>query len=244
MVKGNSKSKAPSAAAAAKKVYVFKKPTAGGPSSSSSSAWKAGRRRSFKESKATFSLVAAKYQKGELEGQLTGNIYMRAKPRYAANDEFKETLAKVLLAEPLRWNTELKLYTAKVYNAVQARLALTTMRKLVGGDEDLPEDIDETVFETANTYHIDIVPMTVGEGPTSQNENVIAVGGATYAFNAYLKDKGFIFQSNVNGIEDAKFWLAPAEDVEVDELVAHFEQFGFPVDVYDEAAQPDDVTDA
>ena len=63
------------AAAAAPKKFSFKKmPRA---ESGSGSSWKAGRRRAGKKANAVFSLVAAKYQKGDLAGQLTGAVYFR-----------------------------------------------------------------------------------------------------------------------------------------------------------------------
>ena len=66
-----SSSKRASKASGKAKLYTFKKPTA---ASSSSSSWKAGRRRSDKTSKATFTLVAAKYQKGKLRAKMLENL--------------------------------------------------------------------------------------------------------------------------------------------------------------------------
>ena len=78
------------AKAPAKKLFSFKKVAAASGTSGGSggSNWKAGRRRAFKTSKAMFSLIAAKYQKGDKLGAYTGAVYLRAKPRYGGNDTF------------------------------------------------------------------------------------------------------------------------------------------------------------
>ena len=79
------------------------------------------------------------------------------------------------------------------------------MRKLGGGcEDDLPEDIDEAVFADANAASIDIVPMKVQDGATSQDEEVIAVGGTTFPFKDWLKTKGFSFANTVNGHDGAQ----------------------------------------
>ena len=65
-----------------------------------------------------FSIVRAKYQKGDLKDTLTGAVYFRGKPRYGGNDTFKEKVNAKLLVENLRWNDELKLYTATMVREV------------------------------------------------------------------------------------------------------------------------------
>ena len=95
---------------------------------------RAGRRRSNPSSPAKFTLFAATYQKGDKEGQLTGNIYFRGKPHYSQNEQFKELFHKLTLAERLKWNSELKLYTVKVYTATQARLVRSWEKERTGCD--------------------------------------------------------------------------------------------------------------
>jgi hypothetical protein len=73
----------------------------------------AGRRRQTNGSKAYFSLTMAQYQKGELVGVDTGNIFAGVKPRYGNNEKFKAALLKWLLKEKVRWNDELKHYRVK-----------------------------------------------------------------------------------------------------------------------------------
>jgi len=103
----------------------------------------------------------AKYQQGANKNAPSGTIYLRAKPRYKANEAFKAVLKKLLLAEPLRWNDVLKLYTTKVYTITQSDKILNGMRLLEGGDEDLPETIDESVFEGARSTDIQIIETVI-----------------------------------------------------------------------------------
>ena len=67
-----------------KKVFIFKKPNA------STSQGGNGFRKEKKVTGAVVTFVRAKYQKGDKLHQLTGNVYMQARPRYASNAIFKE----------------------------------------------------------------------------------------------------------------------------------------------------------
>ena len=191
----------------------------------------------MKPSKATFALVAAVFQKGDKKGELTGSIYMRAKPRYGKNEEFKTTCEKDLLNEKLRWNDELKVYTAKVHTPAQAQLILDAMRTIdEKHEEDLADEtIDESVFEEANDVQIVAFPMTVHEGATSQDEECLAFGGSTYPFKEELKARGFVFKSTVNGNEGVQLWLKPLAETETDkaEIFALMNKYGFRVDEHD-----------
>jgi hypothetical protein len=196
-------------------------------SSDGSSSWKAGRRRSNKKSKGSFVLVAAEYQKGDKAKQRTGNIYMRGKPRFGHNEAYKNALGKHTLAEAIRWNTEHVAYTVKVYTAKQAGKLLKAARELEGGEEDLPENIDESVFEGANAAAIDIVPLKIDD------EDVICVTGTTYPWKDELKERGFKYTQEVNGEDGLAMWLAPKDTVELDDLTGTFEDYGFAVEVWD-----------
>ena len=182
---------------------------------------------------ATWTLIKAKYQKGDKTGQYSGAVYYRGKPRYGQNEKYKEVASAVLLSERLRWNDELKLYTVRVYTATQARKLLAVLKELDGGEKDLPDDIDETVFTDASPTDITVFPITVHEGPTSQNQAMIAVAGSTYPFKDTLKERGFAFSGTVNDEEGVNLWLAPQDEVDQAELVALFEEYGFTVKEFD-----------
>ena len=215
----------------AKKLFQFKT-SKDSPSKAKTGSFKMSK---SKISKAVFSLVKAVIQKGDKAGKESGAIYARMKPKYGQNDTFKEDIRDDLLAEPMRWNDELKVYTVRVYTVKQATMILEKMRKLPGCDKDLPTEADESVFENAKSTDINIVPMIVHDGPTSQNQDMIALQGATYPFKDYIKDKGFTFHGTVNDMEGINVWLAPTAEVDTAELTAHFEKYGFTVEEHEGA---------
>jgi hypothetical protein len=205
----------------AKKLFSFSKLPR---SSEGGSSWKAGKRRGGKKvSKATYALVAAEFQKGDKAKQRSGNIYVHAKPRYGQNEAFKTALGKHTLSEKLRWNDEAKVYTVKIYTPKQARMLLSAARSLEGAEEDLPEDIEAEIFDGAKTAAVDVVPMTI------EDEDVLAVGGTTFPFKETLKELGFTYFND----DGMSWWIKAKEDVDVDEVTALFEEYGFAVEVYD-----------
>jgi hypothetical protein len=185
-----------------------------------------------KVSPAVFSVIKAMYQKGPNKNEPTGNVYLRAKPRYYNNEKFKQAVGKLCLAEPLRWNTELKLYTAKVYTIEQCNKILNEMRSYDGGI-DLPEAVDETVFEGARPVDIQIIETVIQDG-----EEYVGVGGSTYPFKDELKDRGFKFQATING-KLVQLWLKPKDDVDLDDLAVLFTEYGFDVEQYEAIDEED-----
>ena len=212
------------ASSKAKKMYTFAKVAR----PEGSSPWTAGKRRAGKKSKATFELVRAEYQKGEKVNQFTGNIRKIGKPRFGNNDAYKKKMGALTLAEKLRWNDDLQAYTVKVYTAKQARKMLKVAREIEGGDEDLPEDVDETVVEEANRACIDLVPVQV------EDEEMLAVMGTTFPWKDELKERGFKYDES----DGTPKWMAPKESVDQDDLISTFEDYGFTVEVYD-GVEPD-----
>ena len=185
-----------------------------------------------KISTAMFKLVKAIYQKGDKKGQLSGAIYFRGKPRFHMNEIFKDKVGGVLLEEQLRWNAELKLYTARVFTYEQAGMVLEAMRMVSEADEkDLKEvEIDEAIFEDANPTEIKMFPLEV-EGEMKE-----AIAGTTYPFKSILKAAGFTFHNVVNDAP-MKLWLREMSEaqpeVDFDDLEATFEKYGFTVERYD-----------
>jgi hypothetical protein len=217
--------KQPATTTKPKKTFSFAK--APRTSSDGSSSKKAGRRRTTKKSIATFELFAAEYQKGEKAGQKSGAVYQRGRPRYGANEPYKKGFAKYLLGEFLRWNDDSKMYQVRVWTPKQARKLLKAARELEGGEEDLPEDIDEAIFDGATEAAIDVVPIKV------EGEDMVAVMGTTYPWKDELKERGFTFTTEVE--EDVPMWVAPKASVDMDDLTAAFDDYGFTFEVYDDA---------
>ena len=211
------------------------------------------KRRNHTNGGATFDLYPAMYQKGDKAKQLTGRIYFRGKPRYGNNERFKELVNAVMLAESLRWNEELKLYTgvvwsdkiaAKILNAMRnvralptklpnASLTLTRFLWQVSDADaaDLPTEVPQDkleLFDAAKSNALTLVPVTVND------EIRTAIGGPTYAWKQILPTKGFQFTTEFQG-KAVQLWLSKdtLDNDDIDELVTEFEDFGFPVTKYD-----------
>ena len=188
--------------------------------------------KTYKVQKAVFSLVRATYQKGDKKDQYSGAIYYRGKPRWGMNDKYKAKLIPNMLAESLRWNDELKLYSGKVWTAKQAQLILDAMREVSAEDENDLTDVtvDETIFDDAKEAAIKIFPITVA------GELNLAIGGTTYPFKDILKKHGFGFHNIVND-QPLNLWLRvepeAQPDMDADDLEALFDKYGFEVDRYD-----------
>ena len=78
--------------------------------------------------------------------------------------------------------------------------------------------------------------MTVTEGPTSKDENCIAVGGTTWPLKNELTKLGFEFHETVNNEEGVNLWLGPKDTVNLDALITLCDKFGFAVEQYDGVA--------
>ena len=208
-------------------------PTGAGSTSSTSSK---------KISKAVFSLVKALYQKGDKKGQLSGAIYFRGKPRYRMNEIFKDKVNGVLLEERVRWNDELKTYTARVSTYEQACMVLEAMRMVSEADEkDLKEvEVDESIFEGASPTEIKMFPLEV-EGEMKE-----AIAGTTYPFKTILKAAGFAFHNMVNDAP-MRLWLREMSEaqpeMDFDDLEAEFVKYGFAVEKYDGIGEEEDDDD-
>jgi len=183
-----------------------------------------------KASSAVFTLIKAKYQKGEKKDQYSGAIYYRGKPRWGMNEKFKAKVGPKMLAESLRWNDEIKLYTGKIWAAKQAQLILDGMREVSAEDaKDLADvTVDEIIFDDANAAEITMFP--------AEDELNLAIGGTTYPFKDILTNHGFTFKNIVND-QPLRLWLRVEPegqpDMDADDFEALFEQYGFEVNRYD-----------
>ena len=221
-----------------KRVFVFHK--AGSASSSGSPASSSGRRRQNKVSVATLTFMRAKYQKGDKSGQLTGTVYFRGKPRFGNNDTFKEKVNAKLLGNSCRWNDELKVYTAPVHTYEEAIMVREAMKMVSEKDEeDLMESAptDEDIGEIFTFPEVkDTTISIINEFDVDGNTN-IAIAGSTYPFKDMIKDNGFTFH------RDGQMWIAPL-GTDISSLEEKFDEYGFDVEKYDEAASASDAEDA
>ena len=178
-----------------------------------------------RDNKASWEIIRATYQKGEKQGKETGNVYMRAKPRFGQNAEFKERIKKHS-NQQAKWNDDLKMYIAKMMSAVVAANCLEALRDLPGCAEDVDEDIDWEIFVGMKEPAVSIFPF----------EDGTAIHGAiTYDFKDDLKDKGFNFVKNAQDKEGFNLWVSAEPFVDTDDLTTMFEKFGIEVNFFDSA---------
>ena len=163
----------------AHKVFVFKKPDA-------TTTTNSPRRSLTKDKPAMISFYRAKYQKGDKKDALSGNVYVKARPRYAkgSNENWKEKGNAKMLANQLRWNDEptMKAYTGVVCTVEQAIMLREALKMVSAEDE---KDVtangptDEEIaavfdFPEANTADIDIIKSFDLDG-----EDTVAIGKDT-----------------------------------------------------------------
>ena len=65
----------------------------------------------------------------------------------------------------------------------------------------------------------------------------MGIAGDTFPFKEYIKDAGFTFN------RDKTMWVAPM-GTDISSLEEMFDQYGFDVEKYDEAASTSDTEDA
>jgi hypothetical protein len=196
-------------------------------------------KKSYKASTAVYTLIKAKYQKGDKQHEFTGAIYFRGKPCYGNNEKFKQKVGAVLLKEYLRFNDELKLYTAKVYTIEQAEMVLDAAKQVSPEDEKCLAGVtvDPTIFDGATEASVKMFPLEV------DGELNYAIGGSTYPWGKVLEKAGFGFKHIVNG-EPLNLWLRVEPegqpDVTADDLQAEFERYGFNVERFDGVEDDED----
>ena len=211
---------------AGKKVFIFNKLEAEASSSSGGGHRRGGKN---KLSPAVMKVIRAKYQKGDFKDTLSGAVYFRGKPRFGKNEVFKGKVQPNLLAEGMRWNDEMKLYTAKVYTpeqVIKIRESMKTVSK--EGESDLTESAptDDEIFEVFDFDERKSVDIRIIAEFNHDGENTVAIGGATYPFKNILMKEGFEF----DGV--TTYWHAP-EGTETEEIQAMMEEFGFNVELFD-----------
>ena len=188
------------------------------------------RRNNDKKSEAVFSAVRATYQKGDLMNQETGAVYYRGKPRFGKNSKYKELMQTIFLAEPLRWNDQLKVYTAKVYNETQLDKAKDAHKSL---DDEEKADLEKSNNEVdTSVFNFDkFKEPIITSMPINIDDNVLhAFGGMTYPWKDILTKVGYEFKSVVNG-QQAQLWVGPPDIKQ--ELIDQFLDYGFELDEYD-----------
>ena len=83
-------------------------------------------------------------------------------------------------------------------------------------------EIDETIFENAKSCDIALIKSVVVE-----NKEMVAFGGATFAWKDKIKELGFKFDV------ETKLWTMEKDMADLDGIMGEMEDYGFPVTEYD-----------
>ena len=173
--------------------------------------------------KAKFELMKAIYQKGNQAGEFSGNILGKAIGRYGQNNAIKQIIAKHAKGQYAKWNDSEKVYTFKVKTLIIAQRILADMRDLGKNLEvDLPEAIDETVFDGANIPELSIFPFNGGVG----------IHGDSYDLRADFKEAGFEYDHESKIYFNGNITI---DDHAVDDLDDELSDIGWVVNVFSES---------
>ena len=151
------------------------------------------------------------------------------------NAAMKSAIALLLYGEPLKWDSNLKVYTLKVTTKQQARALLSKLRELEGHAEDLPAAVDENILANLRVPTINLIPVLT-PATTAQPHQVIVADGNTFQVRAQLKEFGFQYTFNFRGEAGVNVWLIDRSDF-TDEIkktmTVELEKMGFEVVIYD-----------
>ena len=165
-----------------------------------------------------------------------GAVYLHGKPRIGNNEVFKEKVNTLLLEERVRWNDELKKFTAKVCTPEQVIMIREAMKMVSEKDEeDLNESAptDEDIADVFDFAEVKSTTINIIECIDVNGEEKKAIAGATYQFKTKITNAGFNFDRTIN------MWLAPV-GTDTAELEEMMDKYGFTVDTYDEAMEDDE----
>lgn len=130
----------------------------------------------------------------------------------------------------------------RIYTKKQAAKILAAMRAYLGAADaaDLPEAVDDAPWSDDTNAAVLVVPCkrvdenaNLQDGGTFAEDDVILLDGVTYPLKEELKEMGFHWTTDFNGIEGANHWVRPALDFDTNTVVDLFDQWGWLVTLYD-----------
>ena len=145
-----------------------------------------------------------------------------------------------LLANSCRWNDELKVYTAPVHTYEEAIMVREAMKMVSEKDEeDLMEaaPTDEDIGEIFNFPEAKDTTISIINEFDVDGDAKVAIAGTTFPFKEMIKEYGFTFHRDTN------MWIAPI-GTDISSLEEKFDEYGFDVENFDEAASASDAEDA
>ena len=173
---------------------------------------------SSRKQKALFNVVRAAHQKGPHAGSFTNHVIAFLRGSNMDNDKLRAALAPFMLGERLKWNQEQLAFALRLYSKKQAAKVLAAMRAYLPASDaaDLPEAVDDAPWCDDTNAAIDIVPCKrilepfvsqFDDGAASSagatTEDVVLLDGSTYPHKEPLKDMGFKWVVDFNGIPGA-----------------------------------------
>ena len=108
----------------------------------------------------------------------------------------------------------------------QALKILAALRSVC--DKDLPETVDPTIFNDAKVMQINV--LAIGD--------LYVLNGDTYPLIDFIKELGFTYSLDVDGMAGVNRWTIPQESITVEEIEAVLDEWGWDMIVYDNCEQP------
>lgn len=168
-----------------------------------------------KDKRATTSVYEARYQSGELQGQLSGNHYFVFNPRYESNEAAKNAVEEIAYdTDAIKpFNKNVGGFTVRVHSPKQAQLMHEKLRDLPNGKEDLPARLDVGTWQAGPLIQIVVmenVDLKMYCGTEYEGVTAIILNGPTpgavYPIKNDFKDIGYEFVYNVHGKSGIHLW--------------------------------------
>ena len=151
----------------------------------------------------------AKHMQGDLAGNDSDNNRMWVRPADGDNATLKRVIEPFLLGgAKLKWNDEKTAFGMRVYTKEQVALILAALRSATNW-RGLPSAVADEPWEGANAHtnaavHIVQCKRVVDEKGALLPEpaDVILLDGETYPLREELKEMGFVWTIDFNGVDE------------------------------------------
>jgi hypothetical protein len=158
---------------------------------------------------ALFEVERAQHMQGDLAGNVTDNNRLWVRPADGDNATLKRVVGPFLLGgAKLKWGDEKTAFGVRVYTKEQAALILAALRSETNW-RGLPSAVADEPWEGANAHtnaavHIVQCKRVVDEKGALLPEpaDVILLDGVTYPLREELKEMGFVWTIDFNGVDE------------------------------------------
>ena len=158
--------------------------------------------------------------------------------------QYLREIEKLMLGEKFRWNVDAKCFFGRVFSKTQA-LKIAKMFAAIPGVEpdNVFSEIREDDWHPSAHPSVGIVPCKeIVPGTDSsvvQERDVVLLDGFTCPLRGEIKEMGFGWVKNFNGIEYEDHFVADMRDGLLERVALLFDEWGWDVTVYDGAEIPD-----